>query len=86
MSGLFGQSVVADKRVALVIGNSNCRSLGRLPNAASDALMLADTFAKLDIVTLCNDLTATEMPRVLREFADNARSADIAVRDYLNQT
>lgn len=84
MSGVFSQPALAEKRVALVIGNSNYQNVGRLANPANDASMLADTFrqAKFDIVTLRNDLTATEMRRVLREFADKARSADIAVLYY----
>jgi uncharacterized caspase-like protein len=84
MSGLFGQPALADKRVALVIGNSNYQKVNQLANPANDAAMLADTFtqAKFDVVTLRKDLTATEMRRVLREFADKARSADIAVLYY----
>ena len=58
--------------------------VARLSNPASDASLLADTFtrAKFDVVTLQNDLTATEMRRVLREFADKARDADVAVLYY----
>ena len=84
MSGLFGQSALADRRVALVIGNSNYQNVSRLANPANDASMLADTFtqSKFDVVMLRNDLTATEMRRALRDFADKARSADIAVLYY----
>ena len=84
MSGLFGQSALAAKRVALVIGNSNYRNVSRLANPVNDASMLADTLtqAKFDVVTLRNDLAATEMRRVLREFADKAHGADVAVLYY----
>jgi len=84
MSGLFGQPALAENRVALVIGNSHYQNVGRLINPANDASALADTFtlAKFDVVMLRNDLTASEMRRVLREFADKARIADIAVLYY----
>jgi uncharacterized caspase-like protein len=84
MSALFGQTAQAGKRVALVIGNSNYQRVSRLSNPANDASMLADVFvqAKFDVVTLHNDLTAVEMRRVLREFSDKARDADVAVLYY----
>jgi hypothetical protein len=84
MSGLFSQSALADKRVALIIGNSKYQNVSRLTNPANDAAMLADTFrqANFDSVMLRNDLTATEMRRTLREFSDKARNADVAVLYY----
>jgi uncharacterized caspase-like protein len=84
MSGLFSQSALAEKRVALMIGNSNYQNVSRLANPSNDAPMLADTFKKanFDVVTLRNDLSAIEMRRMLREFADRTRDADIAVVYY----
>jgi uncharacterized caspase-like protein len=72
---------LADKRVALVIGNSAYQNVARLANPASDAAAVAATFrnANFDIVESHTDLTATEMRRTLRDFADKARDADIAV-------
>jgi uncharacterized caspase-like protein len=68
-------------RVALVIGNSAYQNAARLANPASDAAAMATTFrnARFDLVEARNDLSATEMRRVLRDFADKARDADIAV-------
>jgi uncharacterized caspase-like protein len=71
----------ADKRVALVIGNSAYQNAARLVNPASDAAAMAATFrnANFDIVESRADLAATEMRRTLRDFNDKARDADIAV-------
>ena len=68
MSGLFSQSALADKRVALILGNSKYQNVSRLTNPANDAAMLADTLRKanFDTVMLRNDLSATEMRRTLR--------------------
>ena len=84
MSGLFSQSALADKRVALILGNSKYQNVSRLTNPANDAAMLADTLRKanFDTVMLRNDLSATEMRRTLREFGDKARNADVAVLYY----
>jgi Caspase domain len=80
-SGLFGQPALADKRVALIIGNSKYQNVNQLTNPANDAAMLADTFRKanFDTVMLRYDLTATKMRRALREFADKAHDATVAV-------
>lgn len=71
----------ADKRVALVIGNSAYQNAARLVNPAGDAAAMAATFrnANFDIVESRTDLSATEMRRTLRDFNDKARDADIAV-------
>jgi uncharacterized caspase-like protein len=74
-------SAFADKRVALVIGNSAYQNAPQLANPASDAAAMAATFrnANFDIVESRADLSATEMRRTLRDFNDKARDADIAV-------
>jgi Caspase domain len=78
---LSGTGAFADKRVALVIGNSAYQNVARLANPAGDAAALAATFrnANFDIVESRADLSAAEMRRTLRDFADKARDADIAV-------
>jgi hypothetical protein len=84
VSGLLSQPALAEKRIALAIGNSNYQNVGHLANPANDAATLAETFRKanFDVVTLRNDLTASEMRRALREFGDKARDADVAVIYY----
>lgn len=72
---------LADKRVALIIGNSSYDRVAPLSNPAHDASLMADTFrtAGFDSVDLKRDLKINDMRRVLREFVDNAAEADIAV-------
>jgi Caspase domain len=84
LGGFFSQPAFAEKRIALAIGNSNYRNVGHLANPANDAATMAATFRKanFDVVTLRNDLPASEMRRALREFGDKARDADIAVIYY----
>jgi uncharacterized caspase-like protein len=78
------QPALAEKRVALVIGNSNYKNAALLPNPANDAAAIAGTLksAGFDLVDSRLDLQATDMRRALREFADQARDADIAVVYY----
>jgi Caspase domain len=74
----------AEKRVALVVGNSNYKNAAVLPNPGNDAAAIAATLkgAGFDIVNSRFDLSAAEMRRVLREFADQARDSDVAVVYY----
>jgi uncharacterized caspase-like protein len=77
-------AALADKRVALVIGNSGYQNVGRLANPANDAAAMGKVFtdANFDIVESRRDLSAVEMRRTLRDFADKARDADVAVVYY----
>ena len=78
------QPAHAEKRVALVLGNSAYQNVAPLPNPVNDGAVIANTLkvAGFDIVDSRHDLTATETRRVLRDFADRARDADIAVIYY----
>jgi Caspase domain len=77
-------SACADKRVALVIGNSAYQKVESLSNPTNDAQAVADLFrsAVFDVVDTYRDLGINELRRVVREFADVARDADIAVVFY----
>src|SRR5882757_4385672 len=81
---LVCQPAFADKRVALVIGNSAYQNVARLPNPVNDGATIAATLkdAGFDVVDSRHDLPAAETRRVLRDFADRARDADIAVVYY----
>jgi uncharacterized caspase-like protein len=81
---LICQPALADKRVALVLGNSAYQNVPPLTNPVNDAALMADTFKKagFDLVELKQNLTVQETRRVLREFADKANDADIAVIYY----
>src|SRR5947199_8187734 len=81
---LLCQPAFAEKRVALVIGNSAHRNVAQLTNPANDSTKIAATLkeAGFDVVDSRRDLPAAETRRALRDFADRARDADIAVVYY----
>jgi uncharacterized caspase-like protein len=70
--------------VALVLGNSAYQNVAPLPNPVNDGAMIAATLkgAGFDVVDSRHDLSAIETRRALRDFADSARDADIAVVYY----
>src|SRR3954466_14545519 len=74
----------AEKRVALVLGNSAYRNVAPLANPVNDSARIASTLkeAGFDVVDSRRDLPAAETRRALRDFADRARDADIAVVYY----
>jgi hypothetical protein len=74
----------AEKRVALVIGNSAYAKVPALPNPANDAKAIGALLTKagFDVVETKTDLDLASMRRVLRDFSDVAREADIAVVFY----
>ena len=78
------QAALAEKRVALVVGNSAYENVIGLTNPAHDAAAITDMFkrAGFDVVDSKHDLKNAEMRRALREFTDKARDADIAVIYY----
>ena len=74
----------AEKRVALVIGNSAYQNVVPLTNPANDATAITATLksAGFDVVDSRRDLKASEMKRALRDFSDKARDADVALVYY----
>ncbi len=81
---LLCQPAWAAKRVALVIGNSAYQNVAMLPNPTNDGATIAAMLkeAGFEIVDSRHDLPANEMRRALRDFADRARDADIALVYY----
>src|SRR5689334_2647695 len=77
-------TALAERRVALIIGNSNYEKATRLPNPLNDAGLVAETFnsAGFDDVQLRRDLKVGDMRRALRDFIDKSREADVAVIYY----
>ncbi len=71
----------AEKRVALVIGNSAYQNAPQLPNPAKDAAAVSDMLrkARFDVVESVRDANNQDMRRVLREFSDKSQNADVAV-------
>ena len=74
-------TATAERRVALIIGNSTYQNVVALPNPAGDAAAVAAMFKKVgfDVVDSKLDLGNTAMRRIIREFTATARNADIAV-------
>ena len=81
LNWMWCQAAFADKRVALVIGNSAYHGNPRLANPVNDSEAIAATLksAGFDIVDLKRDLKITEMRRTLRDFSDRVRDADVVI-------
>src|SRR6516164_6215950 len=81
---LLSQPAFADKRVALVLGNSMYQNVPPLSNPINDGTLMATTFrqAGFDVVDARFNLSSQDTRRVLRNFEDRARDADIAVIYY----
>ena len=79
-----GVSAFAEKRVALVIGNSAYKNVARLKNPANDASVVTAMLksAGFDTIDSRADLSVVEMRRALREFGNKTRDADVAVVYY----
>jgi len=84
LNWLSCQAAQAEKRVALVIGNSAYQGVTRLTNPANDAAAIANTLksAGFDVVDLKQNLKSVEMRRTLRDFSDRVRDADMVVVYY----
>lgn len=79
-----GVSAFAEKRVALVIGNSAYKNVARLSNPANDAAAVAAMLksAGFDTVETKLNLTVSELRKTLRDFGSKSRDADVAVVYY----
>jgi len=75
---------LADKRVALVVGNSAYQSVPKLPNPSGDANSVARMFrdAGFDSVEVLINVGNLEFKRAIRKFENTADQADIAVIYY----
>ncbi|MDA9506083.1 caspase (peptidase) [Bradyrhizobium sp. CCBAU 11386] len=77
-------SALAEKRVALVIGNSAYKNVAKLANPANDAALVGGMFRKagFDTVDVKLDLNVVDTRKALRDFGGKAREADVAVIYY----
>jgi len=75
---------LADKRIALVIGNSAYQKVAKLVTPASDAVAMTDMLkaAGFDSVETRLDATYADMRGALREFRAKSYDADIALVYY----
>jgi hypothetical protein len=78
------REAAADKRIALVIGNSTYQNVAKLPNPAKDADAVAQLFkaAGFDTVSLQKNVGNLDFKRAIRKFEEAAGDADIAVVYY----
>ena len=83
-SVLAGSAALAERRVALVIGNANYDRGGVLWNTINDANAIAAVLsnAGFDVVDKRTNLGVVEFKRAVREFVDRSANADVAVVYY----
>jgi uncharacterized caspase-like protein len=74
----------AEKRVALIVGNSTYQTVPQLPNPSRDATSVAKMFrdAGFDYVEVALNVGNLEFKRSIRKFEATADQADIAVVYY----
>ena len=77
-------AALADRRIALVIGNGKYENAGVLTNPANDANAISALLKKagFEVVDLRLNLGVVEFKRAVREFVDRAANADVAVVYY----
>lgn len=77
-------SALADKRVALVIGNSAYQNVNQLPNPAKDAASIGEMLKKagFDSVDSRQDVGVADIKKMIRDFSDKVADADVAVVFY----
>ena len=82
---VFGSTsvVLADGRVALVVGNSTYAHIGRLPNPENDAADVSAALGRLGFeVTTTLDAGLTEFTQALRAFTRRSAGADVSLVFY----
>nr|HEV8009667.1 caspase family protein [Bradyrhizobium sp.] len=77
-------TIAADRRVALVMGNSAYKNASSLPNTINDSTAIAALFKSVgfQVVISRTDLGVVDFKRAVREFLLTAENADIAVVYY----
>jgi hypothetical protein len=83
---LFAVPAAAEKRVALVIGNSAYQNVTRLDNPRSDAALMAETLAGLGFTLIGGraqlDLDKSSMDTAVQNFGRQVQGADVALFYY----
>ena len=82
----FPAPAAAEKRIALVIGNSTYQNVTRLDNPRSDALLMAETLGNLGFTLVGGraqiDLDKTAMDSAVQSFGRQVQGADVALFYY----
>ena len=83
---LFVSPAFAEKRVALVVGNSAYQNVSRLENPKSDALLVADTLKRLGFTVVGGqaqvELDKAGFDSVIQRFGSQLMGADVALFYY----
>src|SRR6516164_8709381 len=81
---IWADQAFAERRVALIIGNSAYQNAPILPNPERDARGIADMFQKAgyEIVTTAFNVGSLDFKSTIRKFEDAVTDADIAVIYY----
>ena len=83
LATFFATNALADRRVALVIGNSDYAHATRLPNPQNDARAIGDKLTQIGFeVFLHENLGGQDFRVALGTFAEEALRADLAVVFY----
>jgi invasion protein IalB len=80
----FSGPALAEKRVALVIGNSAYANVGALPNPANDAAKIGAMLkaSGFEVVDVRQNAGVADMRRAFSNFSESAHDADFAVVFY----
>ena len=83
---LSASPAAAEKRIALVVGNSAYQSVPRLDNPKNDALLVANTLGKLGFSLVGGgaqvDLDKSRFDSVVQSFGNQLMGADVALFYY----
>jgi TPR repeat protein len=83
---MLGGPASADKRIALIIGNSAYENVTRLDNPKNDAALMADTMRGLGFTLVGNgpqvDLDKAGLDRAVQNFGQLIQGADVALFYY----
>ena len=86
LSLVFASAASAEKRIALVIGNSAYQNVTRLDNPRSDAVLMADTLGNLGFTLIGGraqlDLDKSAMDAAVQTFGRQVQGADVALFYY----
>src|SRR3984885_2975987 len=86
MLAATGQAAYAEKRVALVIGNSAYQTVAKLPNPTADARLMSDTLLSLGFFVVGGgaqlDLDKASFDDALQKFGKELIGADVALFYY----
>ena len=86
MSFLMGSAAKADKRVALVVGNSSYQNITRLDNPRNDANLMAETLRSIGFELVGGraliDLDKARFDTAIQNFGNQLIAADVALFYY----